>query len=173
MQGTMHDATASAIRLARESDLDAIAEIYNHEVLTGTATFDSEPRSNEDVRSWLLGRGPRYPTLVAMEGERVIGFAGLYPWSPRKAYEVTAESTVYLRHDRRGLGLGKILLHAVLEEGRKGGIHSVIARVESSNVASLKLHQTQGFRKVGTLKEVGRKFGRLLDVDLLQLIFKD
>ena len=158
------------IRFAREADLEAIAEIYNREVLTGTATFDTEPRSIEDLRAWLLRGDPRCPTLVAVEGGQVAGFAALYPWSPRKAYAGTAENAVYLHPDRRGLGVGKRLLQAILDEGRKAGLHTVIARVSSGNEASVRLHRKLGFALVGTMKEVGNKFGVLRDVDLLQLI---
>lgn len=162
---------ARFVRPLRESDIEAIAEIYNQEVLTGTATFDTDPRTLDEIRAWLLGRGERYPSLVATDGEQIVGFAALYPWSPRKGYEDTAENTVYVHRDHRGRGLGKVLLPAVLAAGREAGLHSVIARVESSNEASLRLHREAGFKKVGTLKEVGKKFGRLLDVDLMQLIF--
>jgi phosphinothricin acetyltransferase len=160
------------IRPILPADLAAIAEIYNDEIATGTATFDTEPRSVEDIRAWLLNRGKQFPSLVGVLGDQVIGFSALYPWSPRKAYDITAENTVYLRKDRRGHGWGEALLRAALDAGREAGIHSVLARISAGNDASEKLHERLGFVKVGTMKEVGRKFDRLLDVHLMQLVFK-
>jgi phosphinothricin acetyltransferase len=156
------------LRPLRESDLAAITEIYNHEVLTGLATLEWFSRQEPDIRAWLSSE--RHPAWVAVEGETVIGFSALYAWSPRKGYDLTAENTVYLRHDRRGLGLGKALLKRVLEDGRKRGFHAVIARITAGNAASLKLHAELGFTRVGTLKEVGKKFDRVVDVELWQII---
>jgi phosphinothricin acetyltransferase len=158
------------IRPVREEDLPALAEIYNDEVAHGTATFDTDPRSLDAMRKWLLPSEGRRLSLVAAEDEKVIGFSALYTWSPRKAYESTAENTVYLRKDCRGRGVGKLLLEAILEEGRRAGIHCVIARISCGNDSSIRLHERLGFESVGTMKEVGRKFGRLLDVHLMQKI---
>lgn len=162
---------ALEIRFARESDLAAITEIYNYEVLNGTATFETQPRSVEEIRDWLLGPTQPRLALVALSEEKVVGFGGLYPWSPRTGYALTAENTVYCHPDHRGLGIGSQLLSAVVNEGRKAKLHTLIARIASGNEASTRLHKSLGFKSIGTMKEVGKKFGQFRDVDLLQLMY--
>lgn len=159
------------IRTATLQDLDAITAIYNNAILTTDATFDTEPKSVKEQRTWFINHDAKHPLLVAEEGHMVIGWASLSPWSDRCAYRNTAETSVYVHQERRGKGVGEELLRAVMDEGEKAGIHTVIALITASNEASLNLHRAAGFVHVGTLREVGDKFGRLLDVYMMQLIF--
>jgi L-amino acid N-acyltransferase len=158
------------IRPAQLSDLDAITEIYNDAVLTTTATFDLEPKSPAERLGWFQSHDERQPILVATVGGNVVGWASLSKWKARPAYDETAETSFYVRSDFRGQGIGRRLKLAIIDEARHLRYHSLIAVVAEGSEASLHLNESFGFRHVGTLKEVGRKFGRLLDVHLLQLI---
>jgi phosphinothricin acetyltransferase len=160
----------ASIRDAATRDLDAIFAIYNREVEESTATFDTEPRvvGIDDV--WLTDRdASRHPVLVAsVEGE-VVGWASLSPWSSRPAYARTAEESVYVRADHRGRGVGRTLLDALIERARAGGLGVLVARIAEARPESVRLHESLGFERVGTMRACGEKFGRLLDVELMDL----
>ena len=159
-----------AIRDATLEDLPAIFAIYDEQVLHGTATFDTEPKPAAERREWVDAHPrERYPVIVAEEGGAVVGWARLTPWSPRRAYARTAENSVYVRKDARGRGAGRALLEALVARARAAGISVILARVADGNPASLRLHEALGFRPVGTMRRVGEKFGRVLDVTLLDL----
>jgi phosphinothricin acetyltransferase len=158
------------LRRAILDDAAAIAEIYNDAVLNTTATFDTEPKSIEDRRDWLRSHDERHPVLVAVASGRVAGFASLSRWSERPAYDDTAETSFYVHPEFRGRGIGRQLKTAIIDEARRLKFHTLIARVAAGSEASLHLNRSAGFVDVGTLSQVGRKFGRWLDVHLLQLI---
>jgi L-amino acid N-acyltransferase len=160
----------TAIRDAQIGDLPAIRDIYNEAVRNTTATFDTEPRSLEAQEAWFREHGPEHPVLVLMEDGRVIGWASLSPYSDRKAYAGTVENSVYVGEAFRGRGAGTALLTELIDRARRTGRHAIIAKIAQDNPASIRLHRAAGFIPVGTLREVGLKFGRLLDVDLLELI---
>ena len=156
------------IRRATPEDVGAITDIYNEAILTTTATFDIEPKSVADRAQWLLSHDERHPVLVATVEGQVVGWASLSPWSERRAYDDAAETTFYVRSVHRGRGIGRRLKEAIIEEARQSGFHSLIARIAEGSCESLHLNESVGFVHVGTLKEVGRKFGRLLDVHIMQ-----
>lgn len=159
------------LRLATDADLDAIQAIYDDEVLHGVATFDTAVTTRERWVAWLAAHvSARHPATVAEVDGAVAGWASLSPWSPRAAYDRTAEVSVYIHRDHRGRGVGRILLSDLVERARVERLGMLIARVESSGVASLRLHHSVGFVTVGRFEAIGEKFGRLLDVDLLQLV---
>jgi phosphinothricin acetyltransferase len=167
------DMSPFCIRRATTADLPAITAIYNDAIINTTATFDTELKSLEDRADWLASHGERYPVLVAeCEGE-VVGWSSLSQWSQRRAYDGTAETTFYVAAQHRGRGIGRALKAAIIDEARRLGFHSLIARVADGSDASLHLNERFGFRQVGTLREVGRKFGRLLDVHILQKMLRD
>lgn len=157
-----------AIRRAELTDASAIADIYNEAILTTTATFDTEPKSVEERTQWLEAHDERHPVLVAMVDDRVVGWASLSSWSDRPAYADTAETSFYVHSMHRGQGIGRRLKEAIIEEARRLGYHTLIARVAEESHESVHLNEQAGFVYVGTLKEVGRKFGRLLDVHIMQ-----
>ena len=104
--------------------------------------------------------------------ERVLGWASLSQWSDRCAYSDTAELSLYVKEEYRGQGIGNELMTAILEAGRGAGLHSVLARIADGNEISVKVHESAGFATVGVMREAGRKFGRLLDVLLMQIVFE-
>jgi L-amino acid N-acyltransferase len=160
------------LRKAVEADLPAITFIYNDAVLNTNATFDTEPKSIENRSQWLLERTTDFPVLVAVENEEVIGYCSLSRWSDKKAYDITAELSLYIHPEQRGKGTGKKLLHALLDEAYKTNLHSIISRITEGNDHSIYLHKAEGFDTVGVLKQSGRKFGKLLDVTIMQKMLK-
>ncbi|HEY82575.1 MAG TPA: N-acetyltransferase [Dehalococcoidia bacterium] len=160
-----------SIRQATLDDLDAITEIYNEAILKTVATFDTEPKTMEEQKRWFAGHGPKYPIMVAEEDGLIVGWASLSMWSDRCAYADTAEISLYVRETHQGRGIGKKLLEAILHEGEKAGLHTVVARITEGNAVSIHLFKSAGFEHIGVMREVGRKFGRLLDVHLLQKIY--
>ncbi|MDO8549044.1 MAG: N-acetyltransferase family protein [Ignavibacteria bacterium] len=157
---------------ASADHLEAITDIYNDAVLTTTATFDSEPISLDEQRIWFAEHDNKFPIFIALKSDKVIGWASLSKWSGRCAYSDTAEISVYIKDGYRGKGIGTKLINKVLEEGKQAGVHTVLARIAEGSEASIKLHKNAGFEYVGVMREVGKKFGKLLDVHLLQLVFK-
>ncbi|GAV21527.1 GNAT family N-acetyltransferase [Carboxydothermus pertinax] len=160
------------IREAKAEDLKEIFAIYNEEVLKGIATFDTEPVEEERQLRWLIERGAKHPVLVGEVEGRIAAWGSLNPYSPRKAYDSTVTESVYVHKDFRGRGYGKKMLFTLLKEARNRGLRAVLALIAAENEGSLKLHYKCGFQKVGELKKVGFKFGRWLDVVILEyLIF--
>ncbi|MCI4353624.1 MAG: N-acetyltransferase family protein [Thermoplasmata archaeon] len=157
------------IRTARVGDADRIRTIYNEAVQSTTATFDTEPRSLAEQVSWLKDHDGRHPVLVAELGPTLVGWAALSPWSERQAYNGTAEISVYVDPAWRNRGVGRALLTELLAEGSRCGLHLVLARIAEGNPVSRALHVVMGFSSVGVMHEVGNKFGRYLDVELLEL----
>jgi L-amino acid N-acyltransferase len=166
------NADSVTIRRALLADSAAIAEIYNEAILTTTATFDTEPKSVEERTQWLQSHDDRHPMLVALADGSVVGWASLTRWSDRAAYDGTAETSFYVHSTARGRGIGRKLKEATINEARRLGYHTLIARVAEGSTESLHLNESTGFTHVGTLKEVGRKFGKLLDVHILQKMLK-
>ena len=156
------------VRLATLDDAEPIRRIYNLEVTTSTATFDLVPRSLEDQELWLAAHAGAHPAIAAVEGEDVVGFGSLSPYRDRPAYATTVEDSVYVQRDRRGQGLGRLLLAELLALATTHGFHSVIGRIVGGHEASIALHRRCGFEQAGVEREVGRKFGSWLDVVLMQ-----
>lgn len=158
------------IRRATFEDAQAIADIYNEAILTTTATFDTETKTVQERTRWLESHTERFPVLVAEVAGRVVGWASLSPWSERRAYAETAETSFYVHSEYRGRGIGRQLKAATIDAARQLGFHTLIARVAEGSEESLHLNASMGFVLVGTLREVGLKFGRRLSVHILQLM---
>ena len=165
------------IRPARDGDLEDIGRIYAEAVANTTATFDLEPWSDEKLVEWFAAHGGRYPALVAEiagsaesaeNAGRVVGWASVSPFHPRPGWSPTVENALYVSPEAREKGVGGALLGQLVNEAREAGHRVIVARVVEGNAASLCLHLKLGFVEVGTLEGVGRKFGRLLDVTILQ-----
>ncbi len=156
------------VRAAEDGDLSAIADIYNDAVLNSIATFDTELARLDEYDGWLDERRHPYAVLVAEREGEVVGWAALKAFASKPSYRFTAENTVYVRADMRGKGVGKALLARLLEVAAENGFRTVIARIAAPNPASVRLHRRLGFRRVGVEREVGHKFGRWLDVVVMQ-----
>jgi L-amino acid N-acyltransferase len=161
------------IRLATESDLPAISEIYNYYVLRSTCTYQLEPESLTDRQAW-FGAHPaaQYPVTVAELAGQVAGWGSLSKFRERAAYAPTVEASVYIRDGLHRRGLGRAILLDLIERARQLGFHSMIGGASADQTASIALQERLGFQKVAHLKEVGFKFGKRLDVIYMQLMLK-
>jgi L-amino acid N-acyltransferase YncA len=159
------------IREAKISDLNAITEIYNEVILTTTATFDTEPKTEGEQKAWFDSHGSRHPILIAESNGVILGWASLSKWSDRGAYRDTAVISLHVKQEFRGKGIGRKLMGALISEGRRVGLHTIIARIAEGNDVSIHLAESFGFHHIGVMKEVGKKFGRILDVYLMQKIY--
>jgi len=156
------------IRQAGAADLPGIFAIYDHEVLHGTATFDTEPKSPAGRLEWLRDDGNgKYPILVAERDGAIAGWARLYAWSQRCAYARAAENAVYVHPGHRGKGVGHALLAELIRLAPQRGIQVLLARIVEGNPASVALHEALGYQTIGIMRRVGEKFGRVLDVRLM------
>lgn len=158
------------IRPVTVGDAENLRAIYNAEVLDSTVTFDIVPRTVAEQVAWITHHQGAHPAVVAADGPAIAGFGSLSAYKERAAYSTTVEDSVYVHRDWRRRGVGKLLLEELVALATGHGFHSVMARVADHNVASVDLHRACGFEVVGTEREVGRKFGRWLDVTLLQRI---
>ena len=163
----------SIIRLAEESDAEAISAIYNHYVRESTCTFDLEAESIQRRLEWLRAHDDRHPVTVCSVDQDVVGWASITRWHPRPAYAHTAEVSVYIHHRWHRRGIGRSMLTDLIVRAKAIGFHVLIGGVCTEQVASLKLHQSLGFIEVARYTEVGRKFDRWLDVAYLQLTFPE
>jgi L-amino acid N-acyltransferase YncA len=160
------------IRKATAADIKAITEIYNEAILNTDATFDMEPKTIAEQEAWFDTHGPKNPVLVAEIDGVICGWASLSQWSTRCAYTDTAEISLYVKQAYHRQGIGKYLMETALSEGKRIGLHTILSRITSGNEISIHLHQQFGFEHIGTMKEVGKKFGRMLDVCMLQKIYR-
>jgi phosphinothricin acetyltransferase len=156
------------IRAAQRSDAEGIRTVYNHYVTQSTALFDMVPRTLDEQVQWLDEHSGGHPAVVAVVDGAVVGFGSLTAFRSRPAYATTVEDSVYVLEGHQGLGLGRRILDELLRLASAHGFHSVIARITGGNDASIALHAACGFEVVGTEREVGRKFGRWLDVVEMQ-----
>lgn len=158
------------IRQARQDDCPALARIYNHYVTETTVSFETEPVTAEEMGHRMAGIQACYPYLVAEQGGMVVGYAYVHPWKERRAYHHTLETTVYLAPDCRHHGVGRRLVEQLIEQCKATDAHTLIACITAENEESLHFHEQLGFRRVSLFREVGRKFGRWLDVVDMELL---
>lgn len=165
----------STIRPSRDEDVAAITAIYAHHVLHGTGTFETTPPPEADMagrRADVLAKG--LPWLVLEEGGRVLGFAYCQWFKPRPAYRFSAEDSIYLHPDAAGRGLGRELLAQLLQRAQACGMRKLIAVIgDSANAASIGVHRSVGFMPAGSITSCGWKFGRWLDIVLMEKALGD
>ncbi len=158
------------IRTSSYQDVPAITAIYAHHVLHGTGTFETTPPTQADMaarRADVLGKG--LPWLVVEDAGQVLGYAYCQWFKPRPAYRFSAEDSIYLSPDATGKGLGSALLAALSSQAEAAGVRKLIAVIgDSANAGSIGVHRAQGFTPVGVLKSCGWKFGKWLDVVLME-----
>jgi len=157
------------IRPAAVADSTAILEIYNHEVRTSLVTFDLVPRTEAEQRTWITDRSGAHAVLVAVDDDgTVAGFGALSPYRERPGYSTTVEDSIYVHRDHRGRGVGRLLLAELVDTATAHGFHALMAKIVAGHEASITLHAAAGFEVVGHEREVGRKFGKWLDVVLME-----
>ena len=143
-------------RRATQADAGALARIYNQGIEDRIATFETRPRTAEDVAGWFDGV---YPVVVAEQGGQVVGFASTSSYRPRECYAKIAEFSVYVARDYRGHGVGRRALEALIEESRQAGLHKLVSRIFPENLASRAACRAVGFREVGVYKAHGQLEG--------------
>lgn len=159
------------IRHAIEDDLPEILEIYNDVIRHTTAVYDYDPHTLEMRRQWLnTKREQGFPVFVATENGKIAGLSSIGPFRAWAAYKYSVENSVYVAADCRGKGIGKLLIPPLIETAKNLKLHTIIAGIDATNKASLRLHEHFGFVEVAHFKEVGHKFNRWLDLKFLQLL---
>ncbi|MEA4901180.1 GNAT family N-acetyltransferase [Desulfitobacterium sp.] len=160
------------IRRAKEADLKALTEIYNWAVQNTVATFDLENRTEDKANQWfLLHQDPYYPLIVAEYNGKVLGWASISPFHPRPAYKLSGEFSIYIAPEYQGLGIGTKLLGMLCQIAEEIGYHTLLGLITGINTESLTLAAKCGFQETGRYREVGKKFGQILDVVVVQRIF--
>ncbi len=151
---------------------DAILEIFNEAIANSTALYDYKPRTRESMVGWFEAKAAGGFPVIGLEDAAgvLIGFASFGAFRPHPAYKYSVEHSVYVHHAHRGRGLGRVLLARIIEEAEAFGAHAVIGAIDAENEASLTLHESLGFARVGTLPQVGFKFGRWLDLAFMQKV---
>jgi L-amino acid N-acyltransferase len=165
------------LRPVELTDVEGIRSIYNTEVLDSTVTMDLVPRTVEAQRQWIEAHQGAHGAIVAVEtpvgggAEQILGFASISPYRSRPGYSTTVENSVYVHREHQNRGIGRLLLDDVLHLAEESGFHSCVARILAGHEASIRLHASRGFDLVGIEREVGRKFGRWIDITLMQKLF--
>ncbi|MEP6746126.1 MAG: N-acetyltransferase family protein [Bacteroidota bacterium] len=159
------------VRNATENDLPAILTIYNDVILNTTAVYDYEPHTLEMRTVWFNTKKEQgFPVFVAMEDDKIIGLSSIGPFRAWAAYKFSVENSIYVAAEARGKGIAKLLMPPTIEAAKQLGMHTMLAGIDASNVASIQLHRHFGFEEVAHFKQVGYKFNRWLDLKFLQLI---
>ncbi|NIY72679.1 N-acetyltransferase [Marivivens donghaensis] len=162
------------IRDAIDADAAVLTEIYNHEVANGTALWNVKPVDEAQRLAFLADRrAAGLPVLVAEIDGEVAGYASYGPFRPQDGFHQTMEHSVYLRPTFQGRGIGPALMEALIVRARDGGVHALVGAIDGVNTGSIRLHERLGFTEVGRLPQTGQKFGRWLDLVLMQLTLDD
>ena len=159
------------VRPATAGDIAAIAGIYGHAVTSGTASFELDPPGEDEMlRRFAAIAEAGYPYFVAEHGARVVGYAYVNAYRPRRAYRFTVEDSIYVAPDAQGKGVGRLLLGSLIEASTLQGFRLMVAVIgDSSQFGSISLHRRMGFRFCGTIHSVGYKHGRWLDSVIMEL----
>jgi len=158
------------IRYAQEKDLHTILDIYNDAIVNSTAVYDYTPHTIEDRRTWYKQKlEAGYPIIVFEEDDQIMGFATFGPFRAWPAYKYTIEHSVYVHKDHRRKGIGLHLLKEIIVIANEQKYATLVAGIDATNEASIKIHEGLGFIHSGTIKKAGYKFGRWLDLAFYQL----
>jgi phosphinothricin acetyltransferase len=155
----------------RDVHAAAILTIMNEAIVRSTALWEYRPRSPATLQAWFAAKqAGRWPVLAALsQDDEVVGFASYGPFRAWEAYQYAVEHSVYVRDDVRGQGIGEALLRALIDRAERQQLHVLVGAIDAGNAASIALHRKLGFVHAGTLRQVGFKFGRWLDLAFYQL----
>ena len=157
------------VRLATAADAEAVCRIYNQGIDDRVATLETELRTPEERRRWLVGRSPRHPVIVAENGNgEVVGWGSLNVFNPREAYRFVADFSVYIERSWRGKGVGKVVLERLIELARKHGFHKMVLSAFPTNTGGMALYEKLGFRTVGIYREQGMLDGQWVDTIIME-----
>ena len=161
------------IRKANLEDVTEIMNIYNWAIEHTTGTFDTEVKNFQNRLDWFTNREEQFLIFVAVKQNETIGYLALNKWSDRKAYDITAEVSFYVKPEFHGQGIGKKLLDTAIAAAKETTLVSLISRITEGNHSSIHLHEIFGFEKMGVMKKAGIKFGKMLDVTFMQKELKE
>ncbi|TSD67995.1 N-acetyltransferase [Inquilinus sp. KBS0705] len=154
-----------------EADLPLVLDIYNDVILHTTAVYSEQPHTLAMRQTWFNERkAAGFPLIIAQQGDTIAGFGTYGQFRVWPCYRFTAEHSLYVHRDYRGLGISKIILQTLIDRARQAGMHALIAGIDSENPVSLQLHLSFGFEQVAHFKQVGFKFNRWLDLKFLELL---
>jgi phosphinothricin acetyltransferase len=158
------------IRTARPLDAPSIARIYNEGIRDRIATLETEERTADERRKWLVNRSDRHPVFVAERGEAIVAWGSLNPFNPRPAYRFVADFSVYVAQAARGTGIGSLLLGHLIDAARELGYHKLVLAAFPWNESGLRLYRNHGFQDVGIYHEQGVLDGRWVDTIIMELL---
>ena len=156
------------VRIATVADAAAIAHIYNQGIEDRIATFETEPRTVEQIETQLAQRGDAHPTVVVERNGRVVAWATVGAYRPRPCYAGTGEHSVYVERGARGTGAGRAALEGLFDACRTRGFWKLVSRIFPENTASLTLHERTGFRIVGLYQKHGQLDGEWRDCVIVE-----
>ncbi len=159
------------VRDAEPRDAEPVRRIYNHYVANTTITFEEEPVSTAQMQARIAEvHAHGLPWIVYADSGAVVGYAYATKWKTRSAYRHSVESTVYVGKDHVGRGIGSALYAKMLSRLRQTSVHAVVGGIALPNEASIRLHESLGFRKIAHFEQIGFKLGRWIDVGYWQII---
>ncbi|MBN3759390.1 GNAT family N-acetyltransferase [Burkholderia sp. Ac-20365] len=155
-----------------ERHADAILEIFNEAIVNSTALYDYKPRTSQNMVGWFEAKhAGGFPVIGIEDPDGVLlGFGSYGSFRAWPAYKYTVEHSVYIHEDHRGKGLGRVVMQELIAAARQNDMHAMMGGIDATNSGSIALHERLGFRHVGTLPQVGFKFGRWLDLAFYQLL---
>jgi len=159
------------IDIATKQDLNRIVEIYNWAIVNTSATFDTDSKTVQSQLGWFESHDEKHPVIVARENGRVLAWGSISPWSDRCAYSGTGEISFYVDPDFHCKGIGFNIMKRLIEIGKEKKFRTLVSRIAGKSEASIHLHKKLGFSNIGTMKNVGKKFGEIVDVHLMQILF--
>ncbi len=168
----MNESTLVACSFERHAP--AILAIFNDAILNSTALYDYQPRTMPNMVTWFEAkRNGDFPVIGLEDSQgKLLAFGSYGTFRAFPAYKYSVEHSVYVHPDHRGQGLGRIILQELIAAARRNDLHALIGAIDASNAGSIALHERMGFRHVGTLPQVGFKFGRWLDLAFYQLLLE-
>ena len=157
-----------------ERHADAILAIFNDAILTSTALYDYQARTSQNMVTWFEAKRAGHFPVIGVENAdgTLMGFGSYGTFRAFPAYKYTVEHSVYVHRDHRGKGLGRVLMQALIDAARRNDLHAMVGGIDAANAGSIALHEGLGFKHVGTLPQVGFKFGRWLDLAFYQLLLE-
>jgi phosphinothricin acetyltransferase len=161
------------IENASANDIPQILDIVNYYIENDTCIYDIEPRTIEKQMEWFNNQTlNNYPVLVAKKDNKVLGFASFSQFRPKVGYKFSMEHSVYVNHQEKGSGIGKLLLQELIKIAEAKNIHTLIGGIDANNQGSIDFHAKFGFEIVGRMNQVGYKFNRWLDLIWMQKTLK-
>ena len=156
---------------AKKKDLNRIVEIYNWAIENTAATFDTEIKTVQSQLDWFESHNEEHPVIVARENGRVLAWGSISRWSDRCAYSGTGEISLYVDLNFHSKGIGFNILKRLVKIGKEKNFRTLVSRIAGKSEASIHIHKKLGFSNIGTMKNVGKKFGEVIDVHLMQILF--